>query len=211
MNKTKIEWCDVTLNPVIGCVNNCIYCYAKKINNRFKFIPDWQTPTFFDKKLLKQFPKKPSRIFVNSMSDIYYWKDPWMEKVIDKIKQHPQHRFIFLTKFPQAYEEYNFPNNCLLGVTITNQEQLENIRGYFQFVSLEPLQTYIEPLDLPYMRWIILGAESGNRKDKIIPKLEWIQEIVDYCKCYKVPLFMKNNLKEVWKGDLIQEFPEDLK
>jgi protein gp37 len=36
MNKTKIEWCDYTWNPVSGCLHNCSYCYARKIANRFR-------------------------------------------------------------------------------------------------------------------------------------------------------------------------------
>lgn len=35
MNKTKIEWCDATWNPVWGCLNECNYCFARKISNRF--------------------------------------------------------------------------------------------------------------------------------------------------------------------------------
>lgn len=35
MNKTKIDWCDYTWNPVTGCLHNCPYCYARKIANRF--------------------------------------------------------------------------------------------------------------------------------------------------------------------------------
>lgn len=35
MNKTKIEWCDVTWNPVTGCKHGCEYCYAQRIAARF--------------------------------------------------------------------------------------------------------------------------------------------------------------------------------
>ena len=35
MNKTKIEWCDATWNPVVGCKHGCDYCYAKRIAARF--------------------------------------------------------------------------------------------------------------------------------------------------------------------------------
>jgi len=46
MKKTKIGWCDSTLNPVVGCTFGCSYCYAKKLNDRFKFIEDWNRPQF---------------------------------------------------------------------------------------------------------------------------------------------------------------------
>ncbi len=46
MNKTKIEWTDYTWNPVVGCKNGCWYCYAKRMNDRFGWIEDWNKPQF---------------------------------------------------------------------------------------------------------------------------------------------------------------------
>ena len=34
LNKTAIEWCDRTWNPVTGCKHGCPYCYARKIAER---------------------------------------------------------------------------------------------------------------------------------------------------------------------------------
>ncbi|EGD47100.1 Gp37Gp68 family protein [Ruminiclostridium papyrosolvens DSM 2782] len=39
MNKSKIEWCDSTWNPVTGCLHGCDYCYAKRIAERFGQVP----------------------------------------------------------------------------------------------------------------------------------------------------------------------------
>lgn len=36
MNKTKIEWADMTWNPVTGCRHGCGYCYARRIAERFR-------------------------------------------------------------------------------------------------------------------------------------------------------------------------------
>ncbi len=36
MNKTEIDWCDFTWNPVTGCRRNCPYCYARKMATRFQ-------------------------------------------------------------------------------------------------------------------------------------------------------------------------------
>lgn len=60
------------------------------------------------------------------------------------------------------------------------------------------------------LRWVIIGAETGNRKDKIIPKREWIERILEDCRAAGVPVFMKNNLAAVWGEELIQEYPEGL-
>ena len=51
MKNTKIEWADATLNPVIGCKHGCPYCYAKYMNKRFGFTPNFEEPTFFPERL----------------------------------------------------------------------------------------------------------------------------------------------------------------
>lgn len=61
-----------------------------------------------------------------------------------------------------------------------------------------------------YHSWVIIGAETGNRKGKVIPKKEWIESIVASCIENNVPIFMKNSLKEIWGEELIQEFPKEL-
>ena len=98
MPKTKIDWCDETYNYVIGCKNNCPYCYAKKMNTRFKWIKNFNEPEWREQMFQRKFPKKPSRIYLNSMSDIAFWKIDWIGKTLDKIMDYPQHRFLFLTK-----------------------------------------------------------------------------------------------------------------
>ena len=68
MQKTKIEWCDYTWNPVVGCKHGCSYCYARKISTRFNGNFE---PTFYPKRLNDKMPKKPSKIFVCSMADLF--------------------------------------------------------------------------------------------------------------------------------------------
>ena len=55
---------------------------------------------------------------------------------------------------------------------------------------------------------IMNGAETGNRKGRVIPKREWIAEIVDYCKANQIPVFLKESLREIWGEELIQEYLE---
>jgi len=129
------------------CAKGVNKAYIKRLGNDLRnFIP-----TFLYGQYFKKFPKKPQRIFVGSMSEIYYWKPEWMKKVIEKVKQYPQHTFQFLTKYPSAYQKYEFPDNCWLGVTLTeNYEYGEPGRWDFwqfkqdnknnlKFVSFEPL------------------------------------------------------------------------
>ncbi|GAH34422.1 unnamed protein product, partial [marine sediment metagenome] len=214
--KNKIGWCNTTWNPVWGCLNKCPYCYAIKINKRFwakmieierdyhfKKHQSWAwtgdqlrdlhdfKPTFLEAQFNKKFPKKPQRIFVGSMSEIYYWEDEWLEKILEKVKQYPQHIFQFLTKDPLAYLDYEFPQNCWLGLTITDNkyysfeyQKFMKANPYnLHFICFEPLleSRYTISIDLEGIDWVILGAESGNRKGKILPGLDPVLAIVRYC------------------------------
>ena len=162
-----------------------------------------------------RFPKKPSLIFVNSMSDIQWWSPEWMDSVLIKIAEYPQHKFIFLTKEPITYSMHNFPDNCWLGATSDNGE----IREYMQ----EPHKQYknlrilnFEPMlkrpDLKKLMkiihtvgWIIMGAQTNPT---VLPEKEWLRRIVNIANKNKVPIFMKNSLKPIWP-ELIQEFPNE--
>jgi protein gp37 len=211
----RIGWCSATFNPVIGCKNNCSYCYAKKMNDRFKFIKNWNNPEWEENNFKKDFPKKPQRIFVGSMSEIYYWKEEWMEKVIEKVKQYPQHVFQFLTKFPEVYAKYLWEKNCWFGATMTGNKRIEKAfcipnRKGLKFLSIEPI---LEKIDIEYIdrynpKWVIIGAETGNRKGKVIPKIEWIENIVDYCKRNKISIYLKDSLKGIYPVE-IKEFPKE--
>lgn len=165
----------------------------------------------------REFPKKPSRIFVNSMSEISYWEPEWMEKVLNKIKEYPQHRFLFLTKKLEIYKRYNFPFNCYLGVTITNETNMKELNKIskatsYNFLSIEPILEKIDIDAFMYIPdWIIIGAETGNQKNKITPKKEWIENIRMFCQYNNIPYFEKNSIQKIVDRDLIQEYPEVLK
>lgn len=210
MVKTKIEWCDYTWNPVWGCKNSCPYCYARKTAQRFgeSFEPHWK-----EKNFNKAFPKQPSRIFVNSMSDIGFWTTDWTMKVLSRIRVYPQHSFLFLTKVPEVYSLYAWPDNCWLGVTITNQAMMDHLADLIFtttwdetdqiFLSLEPI---LEPIQL-YVNpdWLIVGAETGNRKGKVVPEREWIDELAKT----DIPVFMKDSLIPIiGRENMKREYPK---
>lgn len=221
MNKTKIEWCDSTLNPVVGCTYGCEYCYARKMNNRFKWIEDFSKPQFFPKRLDKLKSKKSKTIFMNSMSDIADWEDEWVEEVFKAMKNNPQHNYLFLTKrLVGAYKDIKYGGNVWLGNTITKQsdftKEYGRPLGAYRFYSIEPI---LEPIRLPInnipkrnVQWVIIGAETGNRKGKVMPKKEWIDSIVGQCRELDIPVFMKDSLVSiVGEENMLREFPEDLR
>jgi len=285
MNKTKIEWCDSTWNPVTGCLNNCPYCYARKQAKRFggwvytpgcarlnvsgdkTFIctgkdyygdvketeygkiaeisswgsfmksstnrDGWEisvkapypfgfTPTFHKYRLDEPAKlKKPSTIFVCSMADLFgdWVPDEWIGEVFKACEAAPQHRYLFLTKNPKRYIElFNKEilkpqGNIWYGVTITSQNDYDKLHELYKmfprqinlFVSVEPIQEKIIFKLLP--DWVIIGAETGKRKNKVIPNREWIENIVSRCVNNLIPVFMKNSLADIWGKPLIQEFP----
>ena len=194
------------------CAKGVNKTYVKKLSDDLKNF----TPTFLYGQYSKKFPKKPQRIFVGSMSEIYYWKDEWLEKVLEKVKLYPQHTFQFLTKHSQVYLKYVFPTNCWLGITITKDDDLSYV-SFLQFaykdfkkikyISFEPLLDKIIGLSLlKYFKWIIIGVETGNRKGKVIPKREWIENIVSYCRDKNIPIYLKDSLKDIYPVE-IKEFP----
>jgi len=213
---TKIEWAQETWNCVWGCKNNCPYCYARKIAKRFgkkvcgrdDFVPTWVQKNF-DRK----FPKKPCRIFVNSMSDIAYWRTEWMNKVIHKIEtEYPQHTFMFLTKRPEVYEPHGpWPLNCWLGVTVNGMKDIGNMVALdmmddrlVKFVSYEPI---LANEHIPYgLDWLILGLETG-RKNIFVPDKAFIVEMVNAAQSAGTKIFMKDSMSKCWDGELIREFP----
>jgi len=240
MNRTKIDWCDYTWNPVWGCLTGCEYCYARKLAKRFwkqmyikelrfqqkianeplrKNLAEFK-PVFLQSNFNKKFPGKPSKIFVNSMSDIRWWKKHWMKRVLEKIKEYPQHTFLFLTKFPAVYEEYKFPQNCWLGVTFTGsygeESRLEEF-GYARkvrnrnlfFFSLEPfLDNYLFENYLLDIEWVIVGAQTNPYQP---PKREWIEEIIKHTRKLEIKLFIKDNVYRAYPDlPVIKEFPANL-
>lgn len=243
MDKTKIDWCDSTWNPVTGCLHGCEYCYARRIAERFsgkkvlKYgvravldkpvlidgkiapYPYGFKPTFHRYRLNDYIGKKGRNIFVCSMADLFGERvpDSWINEVFKACEKASQHNYLFLTKNPARYVELinntdffvKSKSNMWFGYSYTGKEckQWWN-PDYNIFASVEPI---LEPIEIPRCKWLIVGAETGRRKDKVIPKREWIEDIVNVCKELNIPVFMKSSLADIWGEPLIQEFPKELR
>jgi len=210
LKKTKIDWCDCTLNPVVGCKRNCKYCYARKINDRFHFVEDWTKPQFFPERLKALKSKKPQSIFMDSMSDISFWEKDWLNNVFKQMQKNTQHNYIFLTKdsLPDNFISNDIKEFTFLGLTIDHQLATASISNAFDFLSIEPL---LEPIKLDYseqnenIKLIIIGAETGNRKGKIIPEKKWVDDLVEYADRNRIAVFMKESLREIMGDDFRQD------
>ena len=257
MNKTKIDWCDSTWNPVTGCLHGCEYCYARGIANRFahfelphltedgvfKGINDLEKPitteckdgksricaypygfepTFHRYRLDEYQNKKGRNIFVCSMADLFgeWVPDSWIDEVFTACEKAPQHNYMFLTKNVERYVDYGVPisENMWYGTSITKKSDT-NLFNYLParcktFVSIEPIleDLKVEECNIMFCQvdWFIIGAETGRRKNKVIPERKWIEDVVNECRKRNKPVFMKSSLADIWGEQLIHEFPKEL-
>lgn len=222
--KSGVDWADLRYNPVQGlCPNtSCsIYdlCYMKRppfcwsVNKNPNLRLD-------EKKLMVKLPDEPNRIFVQDNLELFHERirSEWIQRIIERTDAYPQHTFIFLTKNPARYAEFEFPKNCWLGVTVTQQSDnyrldtlIEDKREHnLLFVSCEPL---LGPIwfgwpHWEYISWFIAGALTGSKARQHPVEKRWIDYMKFGCRNWEKPLFLKNNLRSIWDDDLIQEWPK---
>lgn len=163
---------------------------------------------------------KPRTIFVCSMADLFgdWVPDSWIEEVFAACEKAPRHRYIFLTKNPHRYVDLakvgKLPQseNMWYGSTLDSMSAkrypgrlLDNT-----FVSIEPLTEYMDVGmgSFGSDRWVIIGAETGNRKGKVTPKKEWIDKICEAAYITHMAVFMKDSLIPiVGEENMRREFP----
>ncbi len=215
--KNTIGWAEFSWNPITGCLNNCHYCYARKIYHRFN---KSFKPQFHYTRLLEPVKiEKPSKIFVCSVSD--FWgegvKQVWRDAVYEVIDACKCHTFMVLTKQPQNINDNDkIPKNVWVGVSYTNKNDFwrigslryaSNIKN--KFISFEPLMEILV-CSISDIDWIIIGAMSGHG-NKYLPKKEWISQIMDCADLYKIPVYLKNNLIPIMGEKYVkqwQHFPK---
>ena len=196
-------------------------------------------PTFFRYRLDDpQKVKGPRRVFVCSMADLFgeWVPDEWITRVFDACKAAPQHTYLFLTKNPERYsdlmEKGLLPDlpNFWYGTTVTGSGDrfawFDRFANWYLSVEplLSPMGTYgcgpaeagaMEKGALPppgtHPGWVIIGAETGNRKGKVVPEKEWIDNIVAKCRMMRASVMMKDSLIPiVGEKNMIREFPRGL-
>ena len=213
---SKIEWCDHTWNPWVGCTKvsaGCENCYMFRDQTKFGNDPTEIRRTSSSVFELPNNIKEPGKFFVCSWSDFFHEDVPhhWRMNAMDIMHANKQHTFLLLTKRPENIVKtvpgvfFRQSRNVWVGVTAENQEMADkripillNVPAAVRFVSCEPLLGLIifdQWEDGPYysrtekLDWVIVGAESGpNRRPCSI---EWIRDIVRQCKEAGIPVFVK--------------------
>ena len=171
---------------------------------------------------------KPKNMFVCSMADLFgdWVPDEWIEEVFAACEKAPWHNYLFLTKNPGRYckldDAGKLPHkkNWWYGSSWTKPFDCVWDGGcgaikdsFNSFLSVEPLLETMEPQQgIGCFNWVIIGAESGNRKERVTPKKEWIEYICKLADISQTPVFMKDSLLPIMgEENMRRELPEGLK
>lgn len=236
---TTIEWTagpdgpGATWNPVSGCAKvsaGCAHCYAERVfprvygkdsvergqivtNSRASGRPRRFTDVRLHRERLDS-PlhwRRPRRIFVNSMSDLFHEAvpDEFLGEVIGVIATASQHTFQVLTKRPERMREFLQRNaqpggqlvkpleNVWFGVSVEDQATADqripillDTPTAVRFVSAEPLLSAMDLSKyLPSLSWVIVGGESGPGARPC--DVAWIRDLLRQCRESQVPCFTK--------------------
>ena len=210
MSQSTIEWTESTWNPVTGCDDaspGCLNCYARRMARRLAAMGAYNYRNGFEVTLQPQMLdrplgwKKPQRIFVNSMSDLFHVEVPtdYIHKVFDTMKAAHWHQFQVLTKRSgrlfKLSRELPWPDNVWMGVSVENADyvrRIDHLRrsdAFVKFLSLEPLIGPLPRLDLAGIDWVIVGGESGPGARPM--DAGWVRDIRDQCVDVGVAFFFK--------------------
>ena len=210
MKTTKIEWTEATWNPSVGCSKvtaGCKNCYAEVMARRLQAMGMAGYENGFEFKILPErlhqpaSVKKPTKFFVNSMSDLFHEKMQFdfLDKIFEVITSTPQHHYQILTKRENILQKYfserTVPANVWLGVTVEHEntkhriDVLRKIDASVRFVSIEPLINDVGALNLDGIHWVIVGGESGTSARPM--KSQWAINVQKQCAKQKVAFFFK--------------------
>jgi len=210
-SKTKIEWTEQTWNPTTGCTKvspGCKNCYAEVMSHRLKAMKTRGYENGFEISILEERleqplkRKKPTKYFVNSMSDLFHEDIPdlFIDKVFEVINKTPHHIYQILTKracrMASYFDTREIPKNAWIGVSVEDKkngipriDRLRNINATIRFLSIEPLLEDLGIIDLFNIHWVIVGGESGSKARPM--KEEWAINIKDQCQRANVSFFFK--------------------
>jgi protein gp37 len=212
---THIEWTETTWNPVRGCTKispGCKHCYAEKFAERFRGVNGHPYEQGFDIRLVPEKLgeplrlRKPQRIFVNSMSDLFHpaVPDDYILRVAGVMTQADWHTYQVLTK--RSSRMHALLNGVLRnpaqqkhiwwGVSVEDKkhglpriDELRNSPARIKFLSVEPLLEDLGEINLASISWVIVGGESGPGARPLAKA--WVLNIKKQCRAQGIPFFFK--------------------
>ncbi|MBK9034382.1 MAG: phage Gp37/Gp68 family protein [Myxococcales bacterium] len=212
---SAIEWTDATWNPVRGCTKvspGCKHCYAETFAERWRGIPGHPYGQGFDLRLVPEKLeeplrwKRPRRIFVNSMSDLFQVgvDVPFIRRVFETMNAADWHTYQVLTKRADRMLAVTsaLPRDIVerahiwLGVSVEDRryglpriDLLRETPAAVRFLSVEPLLEDLGPMNLSGIHWVIVGGESGPGARPMDEA--WVKSIQRQCRAQRVPFFFK--------------------
>jgi len=214
-DRSAIEWTDATWNPVRGCTKvspGCKFCYAEVFAERFRGVPGHPLEQGFDLRLVPEkldqplHWRRPRKIFVNSMSDLFHEDVPadYIARVGEVMRRADWHVFQVLTKRDERLRELlrgklrwmSDLDHVAFGVSVEDRRyglprirSLQDTPARLRFLSVEPLLADLGPLDLRKIDWVIVGGESGPHARPMLR--DWVVNIRRQCRAQRVPFFFK--------------------
>lgn len=209
-SNSGIEWTEATWNPVTGCTKispGCAHCYAERMAKRLQAMGQPNYANGFRVTLQEHMLglplqwKKPQRIFVNSMSDLFHKDVPtvFIQEVFAVMRRANWHQYQILTKRSDRLLELDpdleWQSHVWMGVSVENGnytfriDHLRQTNARVKFLSLEPLLGPLPGLDLRGIDWAIVGGESGPGARPMADA--WVTDIRDQCQRALVPFFFK--------------------
>lgn len=209
-DNSSIEWTDATWNPVTGCTQvspGCDHCYALTFAERFRGVPRHPYEQGFDLRLWPdrlELPlrwRRPRRIFVNSMSDLFHKDipDEYILRVFEVMTRADWHIFQVLTKrsgrLARLGQRLPWRPHIWAGVSIETDRyvwranDLRKVPAEVRFISAEPLLGPLDRLDLTGIHWLITGGESGAGNRPCDP--DWVRSLRDRCADADLAFFHK--------------------
>ena len=213
---SSIEWTEATWNPTTGCSkvsSGCANCYAETLAKRLHAMgmPKYSNGfTYTEHESAVNIPltwKKPRRIFVNSMSDLFHENatHEFTARCFEVMLRANWHTYQILTKRPHLMADYSrrfeelhgrvISSHIWMGTSIEDadslfrMDELRMVRCKTRFISFEPLLGPVGPINLDDIHWVIIGGESGTGYRPV--GKEWILDIISQCQCQDVPVFFK--------------------
>lgn len=213
-DNSKIEWTDATWNPITGCTQvspGCDNCYALRFAERWRGTPGSYFISGFDVTLRPNMLdrplrwKRPRRIFVNSMSDLFHAAvpDEFIEEVFRTMEKADHHIYQLLTKRPERLRRFikkrfgaaAVPAHIWLGTSIENNtyawraDMLRDVNVPVRFLSVEPMLGPVNRVSLRGISWVIAGGESGPGYRTLDPR--WVRHLRDRCNRMNIAFFFK--------------------
>ena len=239
-DKSAIEWTNATWNPTTGCTkisSGCKNCYAEKLSYKLqnwgvkKYTNNFQFTQHEDELLLPIRWKKPKKIFVNSMSDLFHEESDFgfIERAFMTMLVADWHTYQILTKRPNKMKDFSrvfyqifrfpIPEHIWMGISVEDNaslyriDELRQVKAYCKFISFEPLLEKLDHVNLKDIDWAIIGGESGPKYRHI--EEEWVLDLVKQCKKQKTKVFFKQwggprpkSGGRTLRGKTLDQFPD---